>query len=106
MTVILSRHVRFASDVFLQSLPLLQFFKIVVLKNFIRSTGKHLWWSLFCKKAAGWMQFIKKETLAQVFSCEFCRISKNTFFYRTPPKNCFSTAIVPVAYPEVNLGIP
>ena len=28
--------------------------------------------------------FIKKETLAQVFSCEFCQISKNTFFYRTP----------------------
>ena len=27
---------------------------------------------------------IKKETLAQVFSCEFCEISKNTFFYRTP----------------------
>ena len=25
----------------------------------------------------------KKETLAQVFSCEFCEISKNTF-YRTP----------------------
>ena len=24
--------------------------------------------------------FIKKETLAQVFSCEFCEISKNTFF--------------------------
>ena len=28
--------------------------------------------------------FIKKETLAQVFSCEFCEISKNTFFYRPP----------------------
>ena len=28
--------------------------------------------------------FIKKETLAQVFPCEFCEISKNTFFYRTP----------------------
>ena len=28
--------------------------------------------------------FIKKETLAQVFSCEFCEISKNTFFHRTP----------------------
>ena len=27
----------------------------------------------------------KKETLAQVFSCEFYEISKNTFFYRTPP---------------------
>ena len=24
--------------------------------------------------------FIKKETLAQVFSCEFCEISKNNFF--------------------------
>ena len=27
--------------------------------------------------------FIKKEALAQVFSCEFCEISKSTF-YRTP----------------------
>ena len=24
--------------------------------------------------------FIKKETLTQMFSCEFCEISKNTFF--------------------------
>ena len=29
--------------------------------------------------------FIKKETLAQVFSCEFWEISKTTFFRRTPP---------------------
>ena len=29
--------------------------------------------------------FIKKETLAQLFSGEFCEISKNTFFYRKPP---------------------
>ena len=28
--------------------------------------------------------FIKKEALAQVFSSEFCEISKNTFFHRTP----------------------
>ena len=28
--------------------------------------------------------FIKKETPAQVFSCEFCEISKNTFSYRIP----------------------
>ena len=27
---------------------------------------------------------IEKETLAQVFSCEFCEIFKNTIFYRTP----------------------
>ena len=28
---------------------------------------------------------LQKETLAQVFSCEFCQVSKNTFSYRTPP---------------------
>ena len=28
--------------------------------------------------------FINKETLAQVFSCEFCEISKNTFLHRAP----------------------
>ena len=37
-----------------------------LLRNFTKFTGKHL--------------FIKKETLAQVFSYEFCEISKNTFF--------------------------
>ena len=31
------------------------------------------------------IEIIKIETLAQVFSCEFCEISKNTFSYRTPP---------------------
>ena len=31
------------------------------------------------------MNFIKKETLAQVFSYEFCEIFMNNFFYRTPP---------------------
>ena len=35
--------------------------------------------------------FIKKETLVQVFSCEFCEISKNTFSYRTPPVAAFET---------------
>ena len=29
--------------------------------------------------------FIKTEALAQVFSCEFCEISKNALSYRTPP---------------------
>ena len=28
--------------------------------------------------------FSKKETVAQVFSCEFCKISKNIFSYGTP----------------------
>ena len=29
--------------------------------------------------------FIRKETLAQAFSCEFSEISKNTYSYRAPP---------------------
>ena len=55
-----------------------------VLRNFTKFTGKHLCQSLFFNKVAGLRpeacNFIKKETLAQVFSCEFCEISKNTFF--------------------------
>ena len=31
------------------------------------------------------LSFIKKEALAQVFSCEFCKISNNTFSCRTSP---------------------
>ena len=38
--------------------------------------------------------FIKKEALAQVFSCEFCEISKNTFFtehvWATASVSCFN----------------
>ena len=39
---------------------------------------------LFNKVADLACNFIKKESLAQVFFSEFCEISKNTFFYRTP----------------------
>ena len=41
-----------------------------VLRNFTKFTGKGLCQSLSFKKA----------TMAQEFSCEFCDISKNTFF--------------------------
>ena len=40
--------------------------------------------SFLIKLQAGACKFIKKETLAQVSSCEFFKISKNTFFYRRP----------------------
>ena len=40
--------------------------------------------SFLIKLQAEACNFIKKETLAQVFSYEFCEISKNTFFRRTP----------------------
>ena len=36
-----------------------------------------------CVRASVLINFIKKETLSQVFSCEFCKIYKNTFSYRT-----------------------
>ena len=39
-------------------------------------TGKHLCQSPFFNK-------VEKKTLTQVFSSEFCIISKNTFLYRT-----------------------
>ena len=65
-----------------------------VLRNFEKFTGKHLLRSLFFNKVAGlrpatllkrrlWAKacnVIKKETLAQVFSYEFCEISKDTSF--------------------------
>ena len=31
------------------------------------------------------LDFINTEILAQMFSCEFCEIFKNTLSYRTPP---------------------
>ena len=48
-----------------------------VLKNFAKFTGKHQCQILF-------LNFIKKKTLTQLFSCEFCEIYKNTFCYRIP----------------------
>ena len=40
--------------------------------------------SFLTKLPASSCNFIKKEALAQVFSCEFCEISRKPFFYRTP----------------------
>ena len=54
-------------------------------KNFAKFTGKHLCRGLFlvsCRTQA-------EEILAQVFSCEFCKISKNTFFIEPHPDDCF-----------------
>ena len=37
------------------------------------------------KEEAKACNVIQKESLAQLFPCEFCESSKNTFFYRPPP---------------------
>ena len=54
------------------------FCKKDVLRNFAKFTGKHL------GQRRQAYNFIKKETLAQVFSCEFWEIFKKTFFHITP----------------------
>ena len=53
-----------------------------VVRNLSTFTGKHLCQSLFFDKCAALnpATLIKKETLAQVLSCEFWEISKNAVF--------------------------
>ena len=63
------------------------FCKKGVLENCTKFTGENLCQSLFLNEVAGLRRpatLFKKEALAQVFSCEFCEISKNTFLHRTP----------------------
>ena len=48
------------------------FCKKAVAENFANITGKHLCQSL-------------EETAAQLLSCEFCKVFKNSFSDRTPP---------------------
>ena len=69
------------------------FFKKVFLKISQNSQENNCARVSFSIKLA--CNFIKKETLAQVFSCEFCKIFKNTFFRRTPP----------VAASEISSGV-
>ena len=49
-------------------------------QKFHKIRRKHLCQSLFFKTS---LQLCKKETLVQVFSCEFCEIFKNTFLQNT-----------------------
>ena len=63
------------------------FYEKGVLRNFAKFTRKKLPGardSFLTKLQAEAGNFIKKETLVQVFSCEFFEISKNTFFHKKP----------------------
>ena len=63
--------------------------KKVVLENYPKLTGKHLCQSLFFNKVAfAACNFIKKETLALLFSCKFHQILR-TPFYNTSLNDCF-----------------
>ena len=60
------------------------FCKKVFLRNFVKFTGKYQ--SFFFDKVAG----LIKKTLAQVFYCEFCEISKNIYLREYPWANASS----------------
>ena len=62
------------------------FCKKGALRNFIKFTGKHLCQSLFFNKVADLRlaTLLKKRLWHRCFYCEFCEISKNTFFDKTP----------------------
>ena len=63
------------------------FFEEGVPRNFGKFTGKHPCQSLF---------FNKKEALAQVFSCEFFKISKNTFLTEHLPAAALNYIYKPI----------
>ena len=65
--------------------------KIDVRKNFAKFTGKLLCQGLFFNKVTGLMPatLFKKEALLQLFSSEFCKIFKSTYFHRPPSGGCF-----------------
>ena len=67
-----------------------------VLKNFTIFTGKHLCWSLLLRhlRASRPATFLKRDS-DTVFSCEYCKIFKNTYF----DENLRTTAsAVPASY--------
>ena len=70
---LLSKYLNFRTN---QKQPTEYSVKKGVLKNFAKFIRTRLCQSLIFNKVAG----LWKETLAQVFSCEFCKIFKYTFF--------------------------
>ena len=74
----------FGENVFLRSSLQDVFYKEGVLRNFEKFTGKHCARVSFFIKLQAPCNFIKKEALAQVLSCEFCETPKSNFSYKTP----------------------
>ena len=71
-----------------------------VFRNFGKFTGKHFNKVSFLIKLQA-CNFCKKETLPQVFSYEFCKISENIFSYRTPPVAASGLTLVEISLFEV-----
>ena len=63
------------------------FYKIGIPTKYRKIHWKISVWEPLCKPMA--CNCLKEQTSAQVFYSESCKILKNTFFYRTPPDDCF-----------------
>ena len=61
---------------FSDMMSLKQFFDLTMLTWMFLVSGLHVYLEGISPK----FNFIKEEILAQMFSCEFCEIFKNTFF--------------------------
>ena len=60
--------------------------KIGVFKNSTKFILKHLCWSFLFNKVAGLTcSFLRKETMVQLFLCEFCQILKEMYFVKHLP---------------------
>ena len=89
-------HYQLEYHIIFRSSRLQKLFKIGVLKNFAMLSGKHRRCCLFLIKLHTMRPAIllKSESIIDVlmFSCEYCEIFKNRFFYRAPlvtPSSCF-----------------
>ena len=74
-----------------------------VLRNFTKFTGKHLCQRLFLiKLQALGLQLYQNEFLAQVFSCEFREISKNTFSKNTSGQLLLKVTCLPRTFSNIS----
>ena len=67
-----------------------------VLENLAKFTGKHLCRSLFLNKVLGQDLKLYQKRLPQVFSCEFCEISKITFLQNTSGQLLLKSAVTSI----------
>ena len=78
-----------------------------VLRNFTKITRKRLCQSLFFNKV-GAATLLKKRLWHRCFFCEFCEISKNTFFLREPLRETASVdSLMPfkLFFQELNMQV-
>ena len=75
---------RFAAKLKVQKQPPEEFYGKKLFLKISQNSQENTCARVFFNKVAGdACNFIEKETLAQLFSCEFCEISKNTFLQNT-----------------------